>query len=130
MAGVYMVIALSYGVIFFGERARCVYRLHLIASPSPSRGSGSVKGRMLCFQTCANGRLQGHVVPLRHCKIMRAAKDRTLVSLEAKGMRGVFRLGTAGAKIDGKGVPPSQVFDELARRGLLGQRLEMKKRGS
>jgi len=59
---------------------------------------------------------------------MLSAKDRTLVFLEAKGARGIFRIGTAGAKIDGKGVPPSQVFDQLTKRGILGEKLERKKK--
>jgi hypothetical protein len=58
---------------------------------------------------------------------MLAPKDKTLVFLEAKGTRGVFRIGTAGAKIDGKDAPPSQVFVELAKRGIPNERLDMKK---
>jgi hypothetical protein len=116
-----MVVGLSFGIMFFNRRAHYVHRLHL-APPS-----GSVKGRNLLFQTCGNGRLQGHVVPLSHCKIMLGAKDWTLVSLEAKGTEGVFRIGTTGAKIDGKDVPPSKVFHELSKRGIPSERLDTRK---
>jgi len=128
LAGVYVTVSLSFGVMFFGGRARYVHRLHIMGPLESLQGTGSAKGRTLFFQTCDNGRMHGRVVPLRQCKIMLAARDWTLVFLEAKGTPGVFRIGTAGAKIKGKETPPSEVFAELAKRGIPNQRLDTKKR--
>ena len=124
LVGFYVTAGLFFGIAFFQLRSRYVQKLHLVLSSGPSRGSG--KGRTLIFQTCADGPLQGHVVPLNQCKIKHAEKDKTSVFLKVEGTHGVFRVGTAGAKIGGKDTPPSQVFDTLVQRGILGERLRTK----
>lgn len=120
LAGAYLAVSLYFGVMFFGSRARYIHRLHIIYPPVPSQGTGSAKRRSLFFQTCDNsGPMHGRVVPLRRCKMKLAATDRTQVFLEVNGTPAPFRIGTAGAKINGKETPPSRVFTELAKCGIL-----------
>jgi hypothetical protein len=59
---------------------------------------------------------------------MLSPKDTSVVYLEAKDRRGIFRIGTEGAKVDGKDTPPSQVFAELAKRGIPSERLGAKRK--
>ena len=128
LASAYMAMVLASGAVLFTQRARYVHRLHLVVQPKPSRGFGSVKGRSLFFQTCHNGRMEGHVVPLGHCKIMVVSEDKTSVILKVEGTRGAFNIGTAGAKIDGNDAPPFQVFAELVKRGIPHEKLDLRKR--
>ncbi|KIM82532.1 hypothetical protein PILCRDRAFT_820390 [Piloderma croceum F 1598] len=121
LASTYMAVSLAFGVMFFGSRARYVRRLHIISAPS--QGTGSAKGRSLFFQTCDNSGMYGRVVPLRRCKMKLVATDWTRVLLEVNhdGNPTLFRVGTAGAKINGKETLPSQVFAELVKCGVLGE---------
>jgi len=128
LAGAYMSVSLAFGVIFFGSRARYIHRLHIIPSPASSQGTGSAKGQSLFFQTCDTSGMYGRVVPLRRCKMKSPATDWTQVFLEVNGTPALFRIGTAGAKINGKEKPPSQVFAELAHRGIPGERPDKGKR--
>jgi hypothetical protein len=130
IAGAYVTLAICAGVVFISSRARYINRMHIIAPFESAAGAESFKGRTLFFQTCNNGRTRGHIVPLAFCKMTFAASDKTLVFLEAKGIRGGFRIGTADARINGEVVPSSQVFGRLAKRGIPYQALKppMKKK--
>jgi len=124
VAGAYVTMAACAGVIFFSKRARYISRLHVLVAPKHPAGAKSSSRRRLFFQTCNNGKTQGHIIPISQCKIMLAASDKSLVFLKANGVQGVFRIGTAGGMIYGKAVPPSQVFADLARHGIPNEKLK------
>lgn len=127
VAGAYVTFAICAGVISFSARARCINRLHIILPSKSTAGTDTAKSRMLFFQSCNDRPTRGHVIPLRSCKITLAASNNSPVFLEAKGIRGAFRIYTVDARINGQVVPPCQIFAHLAKRGIPSQKLKSKK---
>lgn len=116
LAGTYATIGFGAVMLFMSHRAHHIYRMHIIQTSKSSKSSSN-QGQTLFFQTCKNRGTQGHLVPLRQCKLFESG-DRSGIFLRVQGMPGYFRVGIKDAMIDGKATEPSRIYAQLVRRGI------------